>query len=157
MREITDWDVRSENLNDDSARGYIIKDELVTILNRQTNWTTLGNTPWCTPHTLSKAKKAYGCYQLRYRDNDDAKRGARLPRQEFDYKICSIISQSSLERESFQDFIELCLLINVHIARATCQRYIVLKCNLWLFEAFRQIYSDFWRIKGNNDKKIKNQ
>lgn len=49
--------VRSESLNDDSARGYIIKDELVTISNRQTNWTTLGNTPWCTPHTLSKRKE----------------------------------------------------------------------------------------------------
>lgn len=117
MREITDRDVRSENLNDDSARGYIIKDELVTISNRQTNWTTLGNTPWCTPHTLSKAKKTYGCYQLRYRDNDDAERSARLPRQEFGYKICLIISLLRGERKSFQDFIELCLLINVHIAR----------------------------------------
>lgn len=36
---------RFESLNGDSARGYIIKDELVTISNRQTNWTTLGNTP----------------------------------------------------------------------------------------------------------------
>lgn len=36
---------RPESLNDDSARGYIIKDELVTISNWQTNWTTLGNTP----------------------------------------------------------------------------------------------------------------
>jgi len=34
----------SKSLND-SAWGYIIKDELVTISNRQTNWTTLGNTP----------------------------------------------------------------------------------------------------------------
>lgn len=148
MREITDRDVRSENLNDDSARGYIIKDELVTISNRQTNWTTLGNTPWCTPHTLSKAKKAYGCYQLRYRDNDDAKRSARLPRQEFDYKICLIISLLCGERESFQDFIELCLLINVHIARTTCQRYIVLKCNLWLTRSISlNLQCNFWRNK----------
>lgn len=45
-REVTDQTAaRSESLNDDSARGYIIKDELVTISNRQTNWTTLGNTP----------------------------------------------------------------------------------------------------------------
>lgn len=73
-----------------ARRGCIIKDELVTISNRQTNWTTLGPTPWCTRRDVQN-KNHHRSYQLRYQDNDDPARGACLPREEFDYTIFSRI------------------------------------------------------------------
>lgn len=57
------------------VRGCIIKDELVTISNRQTNWTTLGLPPGAHD-ALSKTKNHHRSYQLRYQDNDDPDREA---------------------------------------------------------------------------------